>query len=269
MNAVRNTEPPRVRPRDYTAVPAIATASRILDALARADYEPQTLTDLSRTLGLPKSTAHNQLSTLEAHGLVRRDDATRRYRLGGKLMSLGLAAGRQLRSTTLVAEQLPRLAAEQHLTFAAALVADPLEAVLVDCAYPPDDIHVGLTLGGRYGVFHGAVGKCLLAALEPGEAERIVCNRGIPRHTAQTVVDSAAFLADIGRARERGWATSAGEFKENHAVAAPLFGRAGDLELVVFAVAFPAQLPLGRFSDVGAVLRGLARDVEPVSGVSS
>jgi DNA-binding IclR family transcriptional regulator len=75
-------------------------------------------------------------------------------------------------------------------------------------------------------------------------------------------VDARAFLEDIETARRGGWASSAGEFKENHAVAAPLFGHTGELELIVFGVGFPAQLPRERFATLGGALAELARAVE-------
>jgi IclR family acetate operon transcriptional repressor len=266
-NSVRNTESSR---RDAThAVPAVATACRILDVLSRGAQDARTLTELAGELGLAKSTLHNQLTTLRAHGLVHRDEKTRRYGLGATLISLGLAAGRQMRSTTLVSQRLPVLAHEHSATFAVAQVADPLEAVLVDCAYPPEDVHVGLSLGSRYGPFDGAVGKCLLAAMEPSAADRFVRDSGIPRHTAQTVVDPDVFLAALTEVRDRGWSASAGEFKENHAVAAPLFGNGGKPELIIFCVGFPAQLPVDRFPEAGHVLEQTARAVERAIGVTN
>ena len=266
MNAVRYTELDDAR-LGTALVPALTIGCRILDALARAEHEAPTLTEVARELGVPKSTVHNQLSTLQANGFVHRDEATRRYRLGANLISLGLAAGRQLRSATLAGERLPGLAAEHRATFGVAQVAEPLEAILVNSAYPSTDMHVGLTLGSRYGAFHGAVGKCLLAALDRSEAERIVRDRGIPRATAQTI-DPEALLGDLEEARTRGWATNAGELKENHAVASPVFDHAGALELVVFVVGFPSQLPLDRFDDLGALLRGTAEEIERATGVS-
>ena len=259
-NAVRDTERRLTRTPDL--VPAVGIACRILDSLSRGEPAALTLTDLSRELGLAKSTLHNQLSTLQTYRLVDRDEATRRYRLGVALISLGLAAGRQLRAAALVAERLPGLAAEFGLTFAVVQVADPQEAVLVDCAYPAEDVHVGLTVGSRYGVFHGAIGKCLLAAMDPAEAARIVRDHGIPRYTESTVIDPQTFLSDLDRVRRDGWAASAGEFKENHAIAAPLFDPAGNLELVLFGVGFPGQLPVSSFATVGRALMMTARAVD-------
>ncbi len=62
MNAVPTSEP---RP----AVPAVARAIRILEALGRDD-EGRPLSELARSLGLSKSTAWGLLGTLEQHGLV-------------------------------------------------------------------------------------------------------------------------------------------------------------------------------------------------------
>jgi DNA-binding IclR family transcriptional regulator len=261
-NAVQNTE------HTATAVPALVTACRILGALARPGQPGPTLSELARELEVPKSTVHNQLATLEAQGYVAREEGTRGFRLGAALISLGLAAGRQLRSTALVAERLPRLALEQRVTVGIAQVMSADEAVLLDCAYPAEDIHVGLTLGSRYGFFDGAVGKCLLAALASEDAERLVRRQGVPRRTAHTIVDVDAFLADLERVRRRGWAASARELKENHAIAAPLRNQAGGLDLVIFAVAFPAQLQESRFAELGQLLVDTARRVEAATGAA-
>jgi IclR family acetate operon transcriptional repressor len=72
------------------AVPAVARAAGILRALA--GRHDATLTDLARTVGIYKSTAHGILGTLSAFELVERDPATRRYRLGPALVALALAA---------------------------------------------------------------------------------------------------------------------------------------------------------------------------------
>src|SRR5579875_3782122 len=77
----------RVRP-----VPAVARAIRLLQALG--DGRPEaTLTELARRVGIHKSTAYGILATLAAEGIVERDPATRRYRLGRSLAALARAAG--------------------------------------------------------------------------------------------------------------------------------------------------------------------------------
>ena len=91
-------------------VPAVATAYRILDALAEMRPQGGTLTELTNALCLSKSTMHGQLATLCACGLVERDEVTRRFRLGHALIQLGQAASTEPDLRMLAANALPTLA---------------------------------------------------------------------------------------------------------------------------------------------------------------
>ena len=266
MNAVRNTELSLDDgTRATNLVPAVSTAYRILEALAERRPHGATLTELVRALALSKSTMHGQLATLNEHGLIQRDDVTRRFRLGPTLVALGEAAALDPDMETLAAEWLPALAGEHHLTFALATVIDRGEAVLTHRAYPLRSVHVGLALGNTYSMFDGAIGKCLLAALTQDAAAEAARARSIPLHTERTIVDPAELLAEVSRVRKRGWASSAGELKENHAVAAPLLAPDGTLAFVLCAVGFPGDIPEQSFETLGGVLRETTRMIEIAS----
>lgn len=249
-NASRDASPERY------LVPAVVAAGRLLTALAQADGDSPTQAELARDLGLSKSTAHNLLATLEQLGLVQRDPASRRYRLGAALVPLGQAAARHSRIAALTAERMPALAGELGLSFALFQITDEGHAQAIDRAYPPDDVHVGITLGSVHGPFDGAVGKCLLAALEPAEAERLVRSAGgLPRHTDRTITAPARLLADVARIRACGWAASVGELNENNAVAVPIAGPSGRPELFLLALGFPGRLSAGGIAGLGERLR--------------
>jgi IclR family acetate operon transcriptional repressor len=251
---------------ERTLVPSVNAACRLLAALADSERAGETLSELARELDLSKSSAHNILKTLQAWGYVQRETDSRRFRLGAALVELGRAASSQLHATSLVRERLPVLAGEHGLTFAVAQVTGYGDAQVIDRSYPESNVHVGLTIGGRYGHFDGAIGKCLLAALDPDAAAEAVRSATIPRHTDRTIVDPDELLADIDAVRRRGWAASAGELKENRAVAAPLHNADGAAELILFAVGFPGQLDDSEIPSVGAVLRETARAIEIALG---
>jgi IclR family transcriptional regulator, acetate operon repressor len=254
------------QPRPSSPVPSVAAACRILDALAAPGRDGATLSELARELELSKSSAHGLLRTLQAWGMVQRESESRRFRLGATLVALGQAAAGQLRAAPLVGERLAPLAGEHELTFAVAQVTGSGDAQIIDRAYPPSDVHVGVALGSRYGPFDGAIGKCLLAAMDPSAAAELVRSADIPRHTGRTLVKPDALLADIDRVRRQGWAVSAGELKDNHAVAAPMFDVHGDVELIVFAVGFPGQLPSRAMPRIGEILRETAHAVATALG---
>lgn len=71
-----------------TGVGVLDKAMTVVRAVAA---EPQALTGLQETTGLPRATAHRLAAALELHGVLRRDGEGR-YELGHGLVALGHAA---------------------------------------------------------------------------------------------------------------------------------------------------------------------------------
>lgn len=247
-------------------VPAIVSAAKILRELRRMN-RPATQAELVRETGLSKSSMHNLLSTLEDEGLVTRDSRTKEYRLGPALITLGAAASGQARLIEIAAERLAPLATELGLSFAVAQPVTAHEAVIVERFYPPEGVHVGIRLGSTYGLYEGALGKCMLAALPPDEAESIIAKRSIPAHTDRTLTRPGELLAEVGQVRERGWGASMQELNENNAVAAGVQGRGDGLALMLVALGFAEQLGGERIERTGEMLADLAREVRAAAGL--
>jgi IclR family acetate operon transcriptional repressor len=231
-----------------------------------ADCDGLSLTDLSRQTGVSKSTMHNLLATLEGEGYVRRHLHTRRYGLGGALIPLGAAAARAVRTLTVAVERLPGLASEHGLSMAAVQLTPDGEAQVIERAYPPDPLHVGIRIGSRYGPFDGAIGKCLLAAMEPERASELVWDRPIPAHTERTLTSPGPLLDEVELVRERGWGASIAELNSNMAVAATIHGADGAPEAMLLAVGFPSQLRADEVPSVGAALSEEAALITVMAG---
>src|SRR5215831_1221677 len=73
---------------DASPTTAVERALNILEATAHR-RQGLTNSEISRKLGIPKSSASYILRTLDRRGYLRRDAATGRYRLGLKILSLG------------------------------------------------------------------------------------------------------------------------------------------------------------------------------------
>lgn len=248
-------------------VPAVVSASRILALLARDEGSGMTQTEVGGALELSKSTTFNLLGTLDHLGYVDRDPQTLRYRLGGTLVGLGHAAVRGVDVVAVAGDRLPDLAAGRNLTFAVAQVAGAgLRAQVVDRAYRPDGVYVGIPLGSQLGVFDGAVGKVLLAGLTPDVAERAIREAKIPAHTGRTLVDPEALLAEVEATRVRGWAASVQELNENNAVAAGIPGSRGGTEAILLALGFAGQLTPEAIPEIGALLRAAAAEIATTCG---
>jgi DNA-binding IclR family transcriptional regulator len=253
-------------PAEGYRVPAVVAAVRALDALAGLNGAGASLSELARLIDRSKSTVFNLLSTLESEGLVSRDAATRRYHLGARLIPLGSAAAREARPLAVALERAREIAADTGLSVAVAqTIAGPM-AQVVDSVTPPSGLHVGITIGDRYGVFDGAIGKSLLAGMPEPEAERMVRESSPRPHTARTITDADALLADVAEVRRRGWATSLGELNENHAVSACVTGPAGAPLLILAVLGFASQLPGERVTEVGERLCALTESVSIETG---
>jgi IclR family acetate operon transcriptional repressor len=249
-------------------VPAVASAIRILSELAEADGDGASQADLVRRTGVSKSTMHNLLTTLEHSGYVSRESRSRRYHLGGALIPLGAAAAREVRALTLAVDRLPALAIEHELSMYVAQVTPEGDAQIIERAYPPQPVHVGVRIGTRFGYFDGAIGKCLLAALPAQEAARTVRKHRIPAHTNRTLTDPRSLLAEVAIVRSQGWGASIEEYNSNIAVAAPLRGAEGQTEGVLVAVGFPSDLPAAEVPRVGAALRDEATSISAQAGAA-
>jgi predicted transcriptional regulator len=113
------------------SVPAVERALSILEFLARSRHGV-TLANLTRHLGVPKSTCHALLLTFQRCGYVQRDKKNGRYRFGMKLYELSNMAlsGTSLRDQ--VAPFLYKLVEETKLTAHLAVLEQNGEAVLVE-----------------------------------------------------------------------------------------------------------------------------------------
>jgi len=256
-----------VSPSDYR-VPAVVTAAAVLRELSERP-DGATQTELARAVKASKSTMHNLLATLEAERFVRRDPRTRAYQLGPELISLGSVAEQQMKAVQLAAEALAPLAASERLSFAIAHHTPDGGAQVIERFYPPRDVHVGITLGARFGRFEGAVGKCLLAALPEAEAERAIRRRKLPGYTENSITDADDMAAAVAQVRERGWAVSAQELNEVNAVAVPVFGASGEPVLYLLALGLVDQLPDEQLGELGSRLHGLAEEITRRSGGAS
>src|SRR5580704_3029912 len=97
------------------SVPALERGLSILEWLSKSKHG-LTLSQLSRSLDLPKSSVHCLLLTFERQGYLNRDESSGRYRLGLRLCGLASAAVSGIMLRDQAAPFLNQLRASTHLT---------------------------------------------------------------------------------------------------------------------------------------------------------
>jgi DNA-binding IclR family transcriptional regulator len=212
-------------------VPAVDRAARLLRALSAHEggaHQPgMSASDLSRELGISKSTLSALLTTLERHGLVQRDPLTRRVRLGLALVELAASVSTDLDVREAAHPHLVRLCRHTGETAILHLVsADDVR--IAERAEADTQLKVVAPLGTRLPRFAGSVAKVLLAALEPGEVEAIVREHALPAFTPRSIVDPDAYLDQVAQTRRRGYARENEEYLVGvSAVSAPVINHEG------------------------------------------
>ena len=187
-------------------VQSLERAFDLLEHMADAGGEA-TLSDLVRLSGLPMPTIHRLVRTLAGHGYVRQQ-ASRGYALGPRLIRLGEAASRLV--GTWARPHLARLVDEIGETANMAML-DGDEIVYV-AQIPSRHSMRMFTEVGRRVLPHGtAVGKVLLARLPEPDVRELLRRTGMPAHTEHTITDAAVLLAQLPAIRDHGYAVDDGE----------------------------------------------------------
>ena len=213
------------------------------------------VTELSRRLGLNKSTASRLLTTLKKRGLVEQDHDSGKYRLGLAMVRLGDRAEKTLDLPTLALPELARLAGSLKETATLGVLrGDSVKTVLWH-----DASGLGHDRTGRSLPLHAtAPGKVLLSHRPEREVIRL-SNIGLTPYTSHTIVRVDLLLAEISRVRTRGFATAFGEHEPTvNAVAMPIFDRRGSVAAALEVRAFGNRIPPSRVPALTEMIRDAA-----------
>jgi len=183
--------------------------------------------ELSRQLGLHKSTVSRLMRTLEQGGLLAQNAETRRYRLGLDLIGLSRLVVSYLDVREVARPVLRRLAEMCQETVNLA-VLDGGQVIDLD-QYVPHKHAIKISGWGRWRMpLHcTAAGKVLLAYLPPDELERTLPPR-LERLTPHTITDIDDLLQELEQVRQQGYAFAREELEEGlNAVAAPIYDHTG------------------------------------------
>lgn len=193
----------------------------VIEAIASAGI-PVTPTSVNETLGLPKPTIHRLFATLEQEGFVQRDMDGRHYSPGPRLRLLagGIMSTRRARTARLaILQQLSRKIGE---TCNIALPDRDAMAYLerVETEWP---LRIQLPIGTRVPFYCTASGKMYLSTLSPAHLRSYLGAVDLTPHTANTICDETALLAELDEIRRADFALDRAEFMEDMiALAVPI-----------------------------------------------
>jgi DNA-binding IclR family transcriptional regulator len=202
-------------------VPAVDRAARIL-SLLKGHAHGMTITEVTEATGWHKSSVHKLLVTLTHHGLLDRNQITKRYSLGIRLVEYGqFVLGKiDLRQE---ARSFLELLAEYSGETSNYCIRRGDKVVIADSVECRDALRVTPPIGTMDPIIAKSNGKAILAFLPDKQVDRILYREGLPAFTKRSVTSPETFRIELAKIRNQGYATDFEEFQEGvSAVSAPL-----------------------------------------------
>lgn len=236
------------------SVPAIERALAVLEFLARSKSGFST-SEISRRLGLPKSSTYLIVETLESRGFLQKNRQTGRYHFGLKLISLSRHA---IENLDLRDEARPFLRSlmQQTQLIAHMAVLDGTEAMIVEKVEAPGTGRQTSFVGRRLDVHSTAVGKALVAYVSDDELEMIAKLKGFPKRNDNTITSLMALKRELAQVRALGYSLDNEEDEIGaRCVGAPVFDANSSLVAAISVAGSVAHIPDERIQDLANLVK--------------
>ena len=254
-------------PAATQSVPSLDKALSILEMIA-SSHSGLSLPDLVKKSGLPKSSVHCILVTMQRREYLHRNENTGRYMFGLKLFSLGNMAlsGLQLREQ---AEPcLFALMQQTRLTTHMAILEQD-EAVLIAKVSGPSIFSLATWIGKRMDVHCTALGKALIAHLPGSKLDRLLRKRSLPRHNENTIASSKCLKEHLANIVRLGYALDDEEDEIGlRCIGAPVFNHAGGVIAAISVSGTTAQITEDNASRFAQRVKDTAAAISHVVGHS-
>lgn len=197
---------------------AVETAFEVVETLEKVDS--MGVSEVAEKLGIPRSTAHIYLKTLESEGYVTNNSG--QYCLSLRFLKHGGRARNRLKLYRAAKEHVDRLADETGEV--GNLGAEERgQRVLVYKSEVQDAIYDNTPTGEYTNLHWTALGKAILAHLPPERADEIIDEYGLPEQTQHTITDRDELEDELEMIREQGYSVEDEERREGVvAIAVPI-----------------------------------------------
>lgn len=244
----------------------VASVDRAIELLFMLESGPLEMgvTEISKALGVQKSTVHNLLQTLLARDFVRKTD-TGRYTLGFRLMPLGLACTERLDIRRIASPILNELVNQaKEVVLLAVLSAGQI--TIIEKIEPPRQVFM-VPRFDYCNTFHSSgLGKIFLA-FGPDDLVKKVMSLKLQQYTQNTITDKKVLAKEIDKIREQGYSVACNETIEGvTCIGVPILNANGKIEAAVAVSSATSWLGKEEYESMIRILKRKARMVSQQLG---
>ncbi len=186
------------------------SAAKNIQSISRAiailrcfnDFEELGLTEISKMVGLHKSTTAGIVQTLKNEGMLEQNEETSKFRLGIELYGLSLNIKMDLRDLCL--PYLDKLLEETGETVNLVLLDNNM-IVYVEKKESSHSMRICTKIGHKMPLYCTGVGKAILAFLPEDRANKIIEETHFEQFTENTVTNAEKLKEMLGDIRKQGY----------------------------------------------------------------
>lgn len=216
-----------VEPEPYYFLDLVKRTTDIIEAIAERDE--MSVADMVRVLGHDRNAVNRIVLTLSDLGYLTRLD-NKRYALTMKLFRLS--------SKALNGATLSRLV-NKHMQSLADIFGETvclgqrhgLEVLTIDVISSSSALPVRYVshIGNTAPLHNASMGKCMLAAMDDAELERLMNKIEFKRHTKNSIMDKKQLQAEVKKIRRHGFAFDNEEWSEGvRCLGVPIYNQFGE-----------------------------------------
>jgi IclR family KDG regulon transcriptional repressor len=243
--------------------------SSVLNALEALDFftveEPGlSLAEISKRMGMHKSSVHRILKTLEAADFLRRNAERGQYSLSLKLLELASRVMTQYDLREVAGPPMNDLAARTGEIIHLAIL-DRHEIVYQEKKGAGQVLTVATRVGGRHPAFASAMGKVLLAFLPEQRQRELLEEIELEPLTPNTITDRGRLKRELDRVRGQGYAVDNEEaFPGIRCIAAPIRESRAKVVAAISATVPAQRLPTERSPELIEMISETASRISAV-----
>ncbi|MDR3564295.1 MAG: IclR family transcriptional regulator [Negativicutes bacterium] len=215
-------------------VQSIHRALTILDEVSTVNDHGLSLSEIAEKIDLPISTVYRIVQNLVAWQYLAEKDSGN-YVLGFAFLTFGNIVKRDLVLTNYARKYMEELNQKTKETIYLAILDKMAgDLIYIDKLESLRNIKLAAGVGSHNYIHSTANGKCLVSRMSVDKVKELLNAHGMPQLTATTITDIPAFLEEIRKVKESGFAIDDLENEPGvRCVASPIYDYTGNVVATV------------------------------------
>ncbi len=217
------------------------------------------VSDLSRHLGISKSSVSTILTTLASEDLVQQSPVSKRYQLGLGCLALGFLASTRIHLRDIAFPYLEELLKGNRIIYLA--IPYQNEVIYIEALYPPRRNINYSALGRRAPMNCTGIGKAMLAFMDEKTIEAAL-SQPLRAYTPHSITSKKGLQKELEKTRTRGYALDCQEREIGiQCVAAPIRSNTGTVIAGISVSGSSSEISKALFPDIAKEVIEAARNI--------